>query len=152
ERLLEALQADELAQLVRPPAALALVDLAQQQRQLDVLLDRVPREEVGVLEDEAELAQRLVVAVVAAPKGTPADRHRARARLREAREDAQHRRLAAARLAEQRDELLLAYAEVDVREGEGVAPSGGEALRHAPELDLRLPVRQPAVDRCGELR
>jgi hypothetical protein len=41
---------------VRPPAPLLLVDLAQQQRQGDVLLDGEPGEEVGVLEDEAELA------------------------------------------------------------------------------------------------
>ena len=71
ERLLEALQADELAQLVRAAPALGLVDLAQQQRQPDVLLDRVPGEEVGVLEDEAELAQRLIVAVIATPQRAP---------------------------------------------------------------------------------
>jgi hypothetical protein len=100
ERLLEALQADELAQLVRPAPALALVDLAQRQRQPDVLLDRVPGEEVRVLEDEAELAQRLVVAVIAAPQRAAADRHLAGARLRQAGQDPQQRRLPAARLPE----------------------------------------------------
>ena len=124
ERLLKALQADELAQLVGAPPALGLVDLAQQQRQADVLLDRVPGEEVGVLEDEPELAQRVVVAVVAVPERAAADRHLAVAGLRQAREDPQQRRLAAPRLPEQRDELLLADAEVDAGQREGLAACG----------------------------
>jgi hypothetical protein len=53
-------------------------------------------------------------------------------RLRQAREDPQQRRLPAARLPEQRDELLLADAEVDVGQREGLALARGEALRDAP--------------------
>ena len=67
------------------------------------------------------------------------------ARLGEAREDPQQRRLAAARLAEQRDELLLADAEVDVGQREGLAAARAEALRR--HRAARSPPRRPGARR-----
>jgi hypothetical protein len=58
---------------------------------------------------------------------------------------AQHRRLPAAGLPEEGDELPLADADVDAGEGERVAIAGLEALRHPAQLDLRLPIRERAA-------
>jgi hypothetical protein len=90
--------------------------------------------------------QRVIVAAVTAPQGSAGDRHFALRRASEAGEDPQHRRLPAARLPQQRDELLLADAEIDVREGDGLAIARGKALGHAPQLDLRLAVRKRTAD------
>ena len=102
-----------------------------------------------VLEDEAELAQRVVVAAVAVPERAARDGHVARRRLDEPGEDPQHRRLAAARLADERDELLAADAEVDAGEGEGLAVARPVALGDAAQLDLGLAGLEQAADAAG---
>ena len=114
---LEAGQADELAQLGSPRPPRLPADPPQLQRQRDVVRDRVPGEQVGVLEDEPEVLERLVVALAAAPDALPVGRHRARARGEQPGEDAQQGGLAAARAADQRDELAAGDGEVDVAEG-----------------------------------
>ena len=122
QRLLEALQADELAELVRTPAALLLVHLAQQQRQPDVVLDRVPGEQVARpgRRGRACAARRRRGGRRSTAGGAPT-RHLAAGGLDQPGEDPQHRRLPAARLADERDELLLADPEVDVLERQRLA-------------------------------
>ncbi len=131
---------------MRALTPLLLVDLAERERQADVVLDRVPGEQVGVLEDQAELTERGLVARVAPPQRAVLDADLAAGRLDETREDPEHRRLAAARLADQRDELLLADAEVDVGQRQRLAVTRGEQLGDATELDLRLALRQCTAD------
>src|SRR6185312_11310325 len=113
------------------------------------VLDRVPGEQVRVLEDEAELAQRVVVAAVAVPERTARDGDLARGRLDETGEDPQHGRLAAAGLPDEGDELLAADPEVDVGEGERLAVARPVALRDAAQFDLGLAVPDQAADAAG---
>src|ERR687895_472143 len=133
--LLEAAQADELAELPGPSMPLALGDAPEPQRQRDVLLHRVPREEVRVLEDQPELREGLVVTAFAAPQRPALDPDLTLGRPDQPGQDPQHRRLSAARLADQHDELLAADADAHVAERQRGAVTGLVALGDAVKLD-----------------
>jgi hypothetical protein len=102
---------DQLEQLVGACAAPGPALAVQLQRQLDVGADGPPLEQAGLLEGdavvlvEARLARRLAV-----------DERGALRRLDQVGDDAQQRRLAAARRADERHELAGGDAEVDARE------------------------------------
>ncbi len=85
------------------------------QRQVDIAEHRRPRHQRRFLEHEADIALGLAAAVELA-RG-PVDL--ATAGLPEAGDDAERRRLAAARWAEQRQELPSLHVERHVLEGEG---------------------------------
>ena len=92
------------------------------------LRDGPPVVEHGVLEDDPVVAvePRLV-------RGLAVDERPRRRGLDQVADDAQQRRLAAARRADQRDELARADVEVDVLERDD--PAALELLRHALERD-----------------
>ena len=99
--------------VVLTDAAARLVDTAKLQGKRNVVLDAVPRKQVGVLEYHAELADGLSVARIAVPKCATARAHVALSRLDEPGENAQERRLAATRLADQGDKLRARNLEID---------------------------------------
>src|SRR5690606_3451249 len=135
-RSLEARETDEPAELVRAREALGLRDAAQLQRQRDVVLDAVPRKQVCVLEHEAELAERLAVARLARPERPAGRADLALGRADEPREDPEERRLPAARLADDRDELLAGDREIDAGQRDRLACPRLE--RHADGRELEL--------------
>jgi hypothetical protein len=129
-------QADQLEQLERLLATLRAVDAVQAERQLDVAADRAPLEQAGLLEGDA------VVLVQARPAGRLAvDEHRALGRLDQVRDDPQQRRLAAARWADERDELSCRDREVDA----GERLDGGRALAEALAQTLERDGGRPRV-------
>ena len=127
----EALELDEVEHLRHARPAPLLLPAEHLERQRDVLRDRAPVEEHCVLEHDpvvavdARLLRRLAV-----------DGHRSRRRLDQVADHAQQRRLAAARRADQRDELARLQLEIDVLECGDV--SLRERLRHALDRDDRL--------------
>ena len=131
--LLEPGELDELDHLLDARRALRAVPAQHLERQRDVLRDRAPVVEDGRLEDdpvvavEPRLAGRLAV-----------DRDVARRRLDDVADDAQQRRLPAARRSDQRDELATLDLEVDALERRDTALA--EDLRDA--ADRRRPSRQ----------
>src|SRR5690606_37528467 len=97
---------------VRTGEALLLADASKLQRQRDVLLDAVPRKEMRVLKHDPEPADRFrIPAAAVPPQRASAREHAPAARMGEACEDPQHRRLAAARAPDERDELTPANRE-----------------------------------------
>ncbi len=126
-------QADELEQLVDARRDPRLLDLAVDQPVGDVVADGQVRKERVRLEDDAVVAlgrrqHRDVALALADP---------ARGLRLEPGDDAQQRRLAAARRAEEADELAALDREVDVRErlerSEGLADAlEAEVLGHRP--------------------
>ena len=116
-RLLEALEADELDQVVDD--AVRGLDARELERQPDVRDHRAPRQQRGLLERDAE--------VVVAPRGRGLlavdERLPARRRL-EVGEDAQDRRLAAPRRAEQGGEGPRRRREVDALERDDLRAAG----------------------------
>ena len=139
--LLEALQADELDEVGdggrRDRGAGHL------QGELDVRLDRAPRQQRRVLEGDAE------VMGAAGDVGRFAVHQRLPRRRRvEAGEDAQDRRLAAPRRAEQRGERPGGGVERDVVEGVHGRAADGERLRQAADGDARLPRHPTAARSC----
>ena len=98
------------------------------QRERDVLRDRAPVVEDGVLEDDA------VVAVEARLTGGLAVHHHVPGRgLDEVADDAQQRRLAASRRPDERDELARPDIEVDPLQGDD--PAACELLADAAQGD-----------------
>ena len=129
--VLEAGQLDELEHLVDALGAAASFPAEHLERQRDVLLHRAPVVEHGRLEDDP------VVAVEPGRRaGLPLTVTSPDGRLDDVADDAEQRRLAAARRADQRDELALADVEVDALE-RGHAASL-EHLREAADGDDRL--------------
>ncbi len=126
--LLEAGQLDEVDHLADAGLAALAVPAGHLERQGDVLRHRAPVVEDGVLEDDP------VVAVEPGPvRGLAVDQHVALARPDQVADDPQQRRLAAARRADQRDELARLDVEVDPVEREHVAAL--EALRQPGDRD-----------------
>ena len=125
-------QPDELEQLERLRAPLRLADPVQAERQLDVALHRAPLEQPRRLEGDA-----VVLVQARAARRLAVDQHRALARLDEVGDDPQQRRLAAARRADQRDELARRDGQVDVGHGLHRARALAEALADALERDRR---------------
>ena len=107
------------ARLAAPP-----VPAGHLERQRDVLRDRAPVVEDGVLEDDPVVAVEPGLV-----RGLAVDEHVALARPDQVADDPQQRRLAAAGGADQRDELARLDVEVDPVEREHVAAL--EALREA---------------------
>ena len=117
-------------------AALLLVGLAHAafaQAEADVLRHREPGKERVALEHHAAVGARAIDALAV-------EQHLAGGRKVEPRDDAQQRRLAAARGAEDGDEVVLAHLEVDGQQRLRALPLGaGEDARDA--LDGKLVVR-----------
>src|SRR5690606_2725226 len=134
-RALEACEADERAELACPHAALGLADALELQRQRDVVLDAIPREEMRVLKDDAQTRRRFRISRAFAPERTTEGQHVARARLHEASEDAKHRRLAAPRAADERDELAAAHGQGDVLERHDSAAARLVLVRDSAQLE-----------------
>ncbi len=134
---------DELERLADPPRDLVLGDLAALQPEGDVALDVEVAEERVALEDHVDVAlvgRHLL-------DGLALEQDASLGRDLEAGEHPQRRRLAAARRAEQREELAGGDRQVDRVDGGEVA----EALADALEAD-RLPRRRRrAVRRSGRL-
>jgi hypothetical protein len=127
---LEAVQPDEPDPLRGALGALAARHALLGQAVGDVAEHGLPAEQRQLLEDDA--ARR-----VGAADGRAVDRHLARRRLDEAREDVQERRLAAPRGADDRDELAAPGREVEpLDRGHARAP-GLKDLAHAARRDLR---------------
>jgi hypothetical protein len=131
-RLLGAREADLLDRVRDAVARVLLRQRTAVQADADVLLDRQPREEREVLEDDGRArvnaAQRDAVLL-----------DRAGGRLDQADQDPQQRRLAAAGGTEDGDRLSLAHGEVDVREDHPlVAGVVAVGLRDADRLGDRL--------------
>ena len=114
--VLEPGELDELEHLLDPLGALGAAPAEHLERQRDVLRHGAPVVEHGVLEDdpvvavEPGLVRRLAV-----------HRHLPARRLDEVADDAQQRRLPAARRADQRDELAGLDRQVDPLERDGLA-------------------------------
>src|SRR5262245_58997181 len=108
---LEARQLDEVEHLVDAPSAPLAVPTGELERQRDVLRDRAPVEQNGVLEHDA-----VVVVTACLSRRLAVDRDTAGRRLDEVADDAEQRRFAATRRADQRDELALLDLEIDVLE------------------------------------
>ena len=136
--LAQMLEADEPQGLGDAAGHLRGLDLAHLQPEGDVLRHRQMREERVALKHQAGVAlpgrQSRDVAI--------AETHRPRARLDEARHDAQRRRLAAAGRAEQHHELPVGDVESDVADGVDIAVALGDAIdlepchRHTTRLIL----------------
>src|SRR6185295_11384122 len=97
--------------------------------ELDVLARGEPRQERRRLKDDP--------AIEAGPVDlTAADDDAAARRRDETHRDREHRGLAAARVADEADELALGDGEVEVLDDDGIGGAGyGKALREARELD-----------------
>jgi hypothetical protein len=120
----------------RALAALGLGDAAQLQRQRDIVLDRQPWKQVGLLEHHAHLGEGCVVAPARSPEVATAHLdHPAAGRLIEAGDDAQHRRLAAARRPEEDGEFTFCDIEIGRREGPNRALRGFEVLAGVLQSD-----------------
>ena len=125
--LVVALERDEPQQLRAPAAAVAAAHAARAQRELDVVGHRHVAEQRVVLEHEADLALACAdVRDVAAVQDDAAVVDR-----RQARDRAQQRALAAARRAEQHEQLAFLDLRRDVADGRGAA----EFLRYLLESD-----------------
>src|SRR4051812_12309377 len=121
-------EADELEQLADASRALALVPAADLQPELDVLRGRHVREQRVRLEHHAHVAlRRRDVRDVLAVDDDPAA-----VGSIEAGDEPQRRRLAAARRAEQREELALAELHLDPVE----RLDGAEVAVQVPELEV----------------
>jgi hypothetical protein len=123
----EAVEVDELQELVDARFDLVLRALADREPEGDVLSHRHVLEGGVVLEDEADVA-----ALWRRLRGVAArDQHLAAVGCLEACNHSQERRLAAAARAEQRRQRAVAHVERHVVEGNEVA----EVLRHAVDDD-----------------
>ena len=122
-------QVDELERFADPPRGLVLGDALALQAEGDVVADVEVGEERVVLEDHVDraLVRRIGGHVAAAQEDRPAGREL------EPADHPQRRRLAAARRAEQREELAAADLERDAVD----RPDLAELLLQVEELDLR---------------
>src|SRR5215210_2634621 len=125
--VLEARQLDQAEHLLHPRGALLAAPAQQLERQADVLRDRSPVVEHGLLEDYP------VVVVEPRPVGGLAVHlDGPRSGLDQVADDPQQRRLAAPRGADQRDELARLHLEVNALER---GHAGLELLRNAFDRD-----------------
>src|SRR4051794_31357532 len=127
----EALKLDELQHLLHPLVPLIPLPACELERKRHVLRDGAPVVEHSVLEDDPE-----VVVASRLTRGLTVHRDRAVRRLDEIADDAQERRLAAARGPDERDELSLLDLEVDVLERDRPAL---ELLRDALDVNDAQP-------------
>ncbi|OLT20400.1 hypothetical protein BJF78_09935 [Pseudonocardia sp. CNS-139] len=128
-RVLEAGEADEREQVADPLPVHRAARHAERQR--DVLPRRRPRQQRVLLERDAEPVRADEVGRAALLDGD-----RALGGLLQARDHAQHRRLAAARRAEQRDELAVPDREIEPFErAHGGAAAEREVLDDAGQGD-----------------
>ncbi len=113
----EPVEADEIDRLEGAVAPLAARHALRLEAELDIAEHGEPREQGEALEHHGDAVRRAVHVL-------PAIEHLPAARLDEAGEDAQERRLARARLAEHRDDLAFLEAEIDVVENETAGAVG----------------------------
>ncbi|OLT20716.1 hypothetical protein BJF78_09070 [Pseudonocardia sp. CNS-139] len=125
---------DQLQQLGGARPALRLRDAVDVQRQLDVLRDRAPLQEPGLLERDA-----VVLVEAGLPGRFAADERRARGGLLQVGDQPQQRRLPAPGRPDERDELARADGQVDAGERVHVA----EPLLDAGEGDGGCHARCP---------
>jgi len=119
-------QPDQGEQLLGRSVAAAAIRAANLERQADVLDDRAPGEQRGILEHEAD------VAVAARRLGRPAEHGDRAGRWRHQIGDhAQQCRLAATGGPEQREEAAVGHAQTDVVERVDGAAVGRETNRDA---------------------
>ena len=112
-------------------AALGLRDPVHVQRQLDVLRDRPPLQQAGLLERDA-----VVLVQPGLPGGLAADQHRAGAGLLQVGDHPQQRRLPAPGRPDQRHELAGRQPQLDARQRVHRPPGPGvEGLVDAGQLD-----------------
>ena len=132
----------ELGDAVVPAGAVPPVQL---ERQGDVRRDRAPRQEPRLLEGDA-----VVLVDAGLASGLAEDREVADAGRVEVGDEAQQRRLAAARGADERDELAGGDVEVDPGEGGHLASGRGEHLPHACGVDggCGHRISSPRRNRC----
>ena len=100
-------QPDEIQRIVGAPFQVVLEDAFD--GQIDISKAGQPGQQRVVLEHHAAVGPGAVDVLAG-------EQHRARGRLEQARDQVEQRALAAARVADQRDELALADGEVDARE------------------------------------
>ena len=112
----EAAQLDEIEHLLDALASPLAIPAGELERQRDVLHDRAPVVEHGILEDDP-----VVVVAARLPRGLAVHDGGALRRLDEVADDAEKRRLAAAGRSDQRDELALLDLEVDALQRDGSA-------------------------------
>ena len=124
-----ALEPDELHELVGNALNLAARQPALARAETDVLANGHPGKQRVVLKHHAAVAART---------GDPLGVHQnlAGGRLLEPGDDAQHSRLAAARGADQTDELTLLDCHIDAGERFDFAIAHCKPLAHAPEHDV----------------
>ena len=118
--LAEPSEMNGLQQQLGTLAALLLADPGEAHRQLDVAPHGEPREQRRVLEHQRR------------PAGGG---DLAGGRFVESGDEVEDRRLAAARCADETDELALAHREVDVVQGGDRVPPVAERLGHPPKVD-----------------
>ena len=134
--LLPARQADQRQQFARLEGAAPLAAAADFERQLDVLERRAPRQQRGVLKDEADVAPR------ARRLGRrPEHRDLAGGRRQKIRDDPQQGRLAASRGAEKGQEAAARDGQTDLFERRHDAALGGKAHRHVAQSDRGTAIR-----------
>src|SRR5262245_5127617 len=128
--------------LANRPLRSATADAGELERQIDVAEHGRPRHQRRLLEYEADVADRLGPHPLAA--AVPGDR--AARRFAQPGDDAQRRRLAAARRAEQGEEFALPYVEVETVER---VDAVGKRLADAFECDDRSwSERHPRTSTC----
>ena len=126
-----AVEADQVDGGQRALVAFGRIDAQRLEADLDVLQHGQPGKQREGLEDHGDFGGR-------ARHVAPADRHLAFAGRHQAGDDAQQRGLAAARAAEQRDDLVLAQPQADIVEDQQVlAAALGVELAHMVDFDQR---------------
>jgi hypothetical protein len=131
-------QPEHGGRLAHQPSPLRLVDVAGEQRELDVLAHRLVRVERVALEHHRDVP----VLGLDAGDHLAADAHRAVGGLVEPGDHAQRGGLPAAGRAEEHEELAIGHVEREVVDGDDVA----EALGHGRERDRghsRARLRRP---------
>src|SRR5438105_2841589 len=126
----ELLEPDETEEVHRDLGALGARHALHLQAELHIAARRPPREELGeVLKDDATVEPT-------SGDRLPADQDLAARGCEKAGDDVEHRRLAAAALPDDAEELRGAHAEAHVAERLDAALSAVVHVIHCPELDL----------------
>src|SRR5690606_31035508 len=109
--------------LLAPARALHLLH-----REFDVLVGREPGQEAVILEHHRTLGTRFTDLLAV-------EDHTTARRLYQARDDVEHRRLAAAGVTDERDELTLLELEIDTLQRHEVAAGCRELLVHLTDFE-----------------
>ena len=128
-------KANQLQQFLRPLVTLRGGQALKLQPELHICARRAPRQKRRLLEDEAAIAARRGDGLAVDTDHAPVEAH-------QALHDAQERRLSAAALADQRDDLALRHIKADVAKHWqkvilGIATAAhAEGLRHIFDAQL----------------